>query len=82
MFIDSHPAFFFVSFIILGVVILLGTTFSNIYQQITEDTQFGSTSSDLSIIALFMKNLPLVISIVFIITIIVLFTSKGGGNQL
>lgn len=83
MFMDSHPVFFFVSLIILGVVILLGIVFSNIYQQITTDTAFGDTADNFSIMNIFLKKLPWVIAIVIFIIAIVLYSksgSSGGGG--
>lgn len=80
-FIDSHPIFFFVSLIILGVVILISVVFSNIYQTITEDSAFGTTSTEFSIMNIFMKKLPWIAAIVIFITIIVLWgKSQGGGG--
>lgn len=79
-FIDSHPVFFFISLIVLGVVILLGIVFSNIYQQITTDSQFGNTSTNFSVINIFMKYLPWVIAVIVIVVMIVLFGRPGGGS--
>lgn len=83
-FIDSHPIFFFVSLIILGVVILVSVVFSNIYQTITEDTAFGDTSGNFSIMNLFMMKLPWIAAIIIFITVIILWGksqgSSGGGG--
>lgn len=82
MFVESHPVFFFVSLIILGIVILLSVTYSNIYQQITENSNFGTTDTDLNVMAIFMRNLPIIAVVTMVITIIVLFTNSGGSKQL
>ena len=78
---NSHPVFFVVSIVILGVAILLGVIFSNTYQQITEDANFGATSADFPITNVFMKYLPVVISIIIIATFIILFTKSGGSQS-
>lgn len=78
MYIDSHPVFFFVSLIILGVVILLGVVYSNIYQQITEDSAFGATASNFLIMNIFMKYLPWVIAIIMIVVMIIMWAKPGG----
>jgi hypothetical protein len=79
-FIDSHPIFFFVSFIILGIVILISVVFSNIYQTITEDAAFGDTETNFSIMNLFMKKLPYIAAIIIFITVIILWGKSQGGS--
>ena len=82
-FIDSHPIFFIVSLIILGVVILISVVFSNIFQTITTDDSFGDTSTHFNIMNLFMKNLPFIAVIVIVIVAIIIWGrpsgSSGGG---
>jgi hypothetical protein len=80
MYIDSHPVFFFVSLFILGIVILLGVVYSNIYEQITTDSAFGATASNFLVMNLFMKYLPWVIAIVLIITMIIMWAKPGGSG--
>lgn len=80
MFLDSHPIFFFVSLIILAVVIFLGLIFSNVYHQITDDEAFESTNDELPITYMFMKYLPIIILVVMVIGIIIAFSKSGGGG--
>lgn len=80
MFIDSHPIFFFVSLIILGVVVLLAVVFSNIYQEITTSTEFGDAENEFSIVTLIMENMPFIVAAIIIITMIVLWSRPQGGS--
>lgn len=80
MMIQSHPVFFVVTIIILGVAVLLGVIFSNTYQQITEDANFSDTVDDFPITNIFMKYLPVIIGVIVLITAVVLFAKSGSGN--
>lgn len=80
MFIDTHPVFFFITLIILAVVILLGVVFSNIYQQITEDSSFNDTASEFGVMNIFLKFLPWIVAIIFIIVVIIMFSKSGQGG--
>lgn len=79
LFMESHPAFFFVSLILLGIVMLVMVVFSNIYQQITEDAAFGDTDSTLNILGIFMKFLPLIALVLIVVVMIIIF-GRGGGQ--
>lgn len=80
MFIQSHPVFFVVAIIILGVTVLLGVVFSNTYQQITEDSNFGTAADDFPVTNVFMKYLPVIMGIIVIITAVVIFVKSGVNN--
>ena len=79
MFLSSHPAFFFIGIVILGVALILGAIFSNIYGNIIETESFSATSNDFNIVELFMKNLPVIILLFFVAMAIVLWVKRGGG---
>ena len=79
LFIDSHPIFFFASLIILGVVILVAVVFSNIFETIITDTSFGDTADHLTVMKLFMKNLPYIALLTILIVAIILWGKQSGG---
>lgn len=81
-FIQSHPVFFFISLIVLGVAVMLAVVYSNVYQTITEDTNFGSTASSFPVTNLLMQYLPFLIAIIVIALLIILSWrgSTGGGG--
>ena len=80
-FINSHPIFFFVSIVILFVVILLGAVFSNVYQRISTDDNFGDTSSHLTVMHILMKYLPWIAAVIVGILMFILFSKpKGTGG--
>lgn len=82
MMYNSHPVFFFISIIILAVTILLGVVYSNVYQQITESTEFGSTKDSFSVTTFIMRYLPFIIALLVIIFMIVMFGKPGGQGGL
>lgn len=80
-FIFDHPIMIFVGVIILGVVILIAVVYSNIYNNITETTEFASTKSDLAITDKIMKYLPYIAFVVIIgVGIMMAMNRKGGGS--
>lgn len=79
-FMGSHPVFFFISIILLVVMVLLGVVFSNTYQQITTDTNFGSTADTFNITHVFMKYLPVIAFIIVAIVFIIIYSQSGGGR--
>lgn len=80
----SHPAFFFIGLIVLGVALTLAAIYSNVYESIAETENFSSTDSEFGITGIFLDNLPIVILVLFVgvATILYVFPSKsyGGGG--
>jgi hypothetical protein len=84
-FIESHPIFFFISLILVVTVILLGVVFGNIFQQLTENETLSDAGAEFDITTLFMKNLPIIITIVIAVVMVILFAmsrSRGATGGL
>jgi len=79
-FIKSHPAFFFIGLIILGVALILAAVFSNVYKNITENETFADTEDDYNILTLFIENMPLIILLVFIAMGVIMWVRGTGGG--
>jgi len=77
-FLKSHPAFFFIGLIILGVALILAAVFSNVYGKITDKEVFTDVNDDFNIMEIILSNLPLIIFLVFIAIAIVAWVIKGG----
>lgn len=77
LFLKSHPAFFFIGLIILGVALILAAVFANVYGNITDKEAFTTVNADFNIMEMFIENLPLIIFLVFIAIAIVAWV-KGG----
>ena len=76
-----HPILIFVGIIVLGVLLLIATVFSNVYTSISETTSFKDTSDDLAIQGKFMDFLPIIIFILAIgIAAFVLYSKSSGGS--
>lgn len=77
----QHPIMIFVGFVVLGVAVLLAMIYSNIYTEISTNSEFATANSDLSIQGLYMKNLPYIVIIMFIgITAAIIYFRKSGGG--
>lgn len=80
--IIQHPIMIFVGIIILGVVILLATVYSNMYDEITSTSEFSATKSQMPIQDKFMRYMPVIIFIMAIgVTIYIMIRKSGGGGN-
>lgn len=79
---ESPKIFLFIGIIILGVALIVGVVFSNVYEKISETDTYSDTSTELNIMGLFMDNLPIIIFILFIAIVLILYALKSqpGGQ--
>lgn len=79
----SHPAFLFIGIIILGVALILGAVYSNVYESIAETDNFSDADTEFNIMGIFLDNLTIVILVLFVgIAIILYVLPKGSGGGL
>lgn len=78
----NHPIMLIVGIIIMGVAIMLGVIYANVYNEISSSDSFSSANATLPLTELFMKYLPfiLVIVIVGIVGIIIFSRQQGSGG--
>ena len=77
----KHPVMLFVGIIVLGVVILIAVVYSNVYQEIAGTEAFEDTAKDLKIQTLLMENLPKIIFILSLGTIVFLLWRGTSGRS-
>jgi len=82
--IIKHPIMIFVGIIVLGVVILIAITFSNVYSEMADSEGFTDSDSELGVQGKFMDYLPVIIFVMAIgIFAAVLYgKSQAGGGSL
>lgn len=81
--IIRHPIMIFVGIIVLGVVILIAVVFSNVYNNITESSEFSATKTAMPIQDKFMQYLPTIVVLLAIGVIAAIMWSRsqqGGGG--
>lgn len=78
--IMKHPLMIFVGVIILGVIVLLATIYSNVYNEISSTDEFSNTKADLPIQDIFMHYLPIIIFAMSIIIIILILWGRGSSG--
>lgn len=76
----QHPIMLVVGIILLGVALLLGVVYANVYNEIASTDEFGSVRSDFDITDKFLQYLPFIVFIVFIVIAIFLWIRRGGGS--
>ena len=79
----KSPAMIFVGMIVMGVLLLIAIVFSNVYGEISNSSEFSSTSSELLIQSTFMEWLPVLIFFLAIgVVVFILYGKSGGGGSL
>ena len=80
----QHPILAFVGIIVLGVAILLGVVYANVYHQLSASDEFAVTTASFPISDIFMKYLPIWIVIAFIgiVSATIWLRSTGGGSTI
>ena len=80
-YINSNPVFFWVSILLLFVVIILAAVFNNVYYEIAQ-TEMEDSVNAFPIMTHVMNNLALYCALIIISTIVILY-SKGqrGGFE-
>ena len=76
--IPSNPAFFFITVILLVILIGAGAVFSNSYEQIANDSHISTTASEFTFTPFLMSNLPTVILFMGCVFIIGLYMKLRG----
>jgi len=81
MFIKSHPMFFFVGLIVLGVALVLAGIYANVYHQISSSPEFATELVEFSIMEMVMEWLPFIVFLVFILIGVILYVNKGSAGS-
>jgi len=82
--IIKHPIMIFVGIIILGILVLLGVVYSNVYNELTSSDAFVDTKASMPIQDKFMQYLPIIAFLAALGGTIAIIFSKsqqgyGGG---
>jgi len=72
--IRSHPLFFFISLFMLIITVIIGSSLSNVYQDITTDTELSDETY--TVIPFIMNHLPTFILMIGAILVIVLYAKS------
>jgi len=76
----NHPIMAFVGILILGMAVLLSIIYANVYHQISSTDELSSTNANFPIMELFMKYLPYIVVIVFVLITAAVIWSRGGAG--
>jgi len=77
----NHPIMIFVGIIILGVVLTLAVIYSNIYNSITETSEFSDIKSKMPIQDKFLQYLPIIVFLMAIGIAAAIIWSKSSGRS-
>ena len=76
----NHPIMAFVGILILGIAVLLAVIYANVYHQISSTDELSSTNANFPIMELFMKYLPYIVVIIFVLITAAVIWSRGGAG--
>lgn len=71
--IDSHPAFFIFTIILVGILLFIGAILANTWEEIASTSEFGATATDLPITNFILSNLGIHALVIGFIVSIILF---------
>lgn len=78
--VQTHPAFFFMSLLLLVIAIFIAPSISNAYMTFENDSVMGTTAASFPMSSYIMEYLPLFIAIIGTITLIVLYMKSPAGG--
>ena len=81
-FVGANPIFMFIYFIITIVGVTIGTVLSNVWQQITTSSVFGTTISGFPITNHVLSYFPLYIAVITFIGIVVMYAKQYITGEL
>jgi uncharacterized membrane protein YidH (DUF202 family) len=76
----NHQVMAFVGILILGIAILLAVIYANVYHQISSTDELSSTNAQFPIMEMFMKYLPYIVVIIFVLITAAVIWSRGGAG--
>jgi hypothetical protein len=80
--IDTHPAFFFISLLLMIVSLVVSPIFSNIFGTIAKNPTFSAAAESFPLMREIMQNLPMFILVIGSMVSIVMFAKiRSGGNE-
>lgn len=77
--IQTSPAFFFISLLLLSVVIFLAAQFSNVFETFSEHSEFDDERGTLDGMTFLMNNLPLFILGLGLVIVVVMYSVSRGS---
>lgn len=77
--IDTHPALFFVSIIILGMMLIPIGIFSNVFETFSTDTQMSSESAKFPFMDFVISNWGVLLTVAGFIGAIALYAKSKAG---
>lgn len=81
-FIQTHPVFFVVSFLILIIMIAVSPIISNAFMEVAANEHFSTEADSMDIMMHSMGELPIVITVFGILVTIVLYAKYGRGDNI
>jgi hypothetical protein len=79
-FIRTHPVFFIISILGLGIVITFAVVISNAYEEVITNTDLHNETT-FTVIPHVMNNLPVFIAVLIILLSVILYAKSRGGQE-
>ena len=79
-YVNTNPVYFWVSVIMLLVLILVAVGINNAYDAMSTSDQLGSTMAEFPIIQFFMDHIALYCTIMTLAGIVVFYSKRGGTS--
>ena len=74
--IKTHPLFFFISVLLLVIVVILGSMLSNVFDTAVENPDLAASLTEYTLISFVMEHLPSIILLIGGILLVVLYAKN------
>lgn len=82
IFTDFHPVLLVLLILVFILLIVIGGLFSNVYDEVADNSQLQNTSSQFNLTNTVMgSSLPVIITILGVISIIIILAKRGGQTS-
>lgn len=79
--ITVHPVFIPIFIIFIAIAIVLGVIFSNVYEELSTTSALNETAARYTFSTAIMNNLPIIILVIGIVSMVIIFSKIFGGSQ-
>ena len=80
--INSNPAIFIISVILLAIAIIVAVPISNAYYYLSTDASMTAATNQFDVMSTMMYNLPEILGVAFLLIIIIgLYAKYSGGGR-
>jgi len=80
LYIRTHPIFFVVSIFLLTIIVMLSAIFTNLFDEFSSNSEMSTYAADFPYTTTLFHNLPVIVGIMGIVTLIIWYGKSHGDS--